>query len=100
MQSGWSDMEKYVSEKREHLANLSLAVNILSRWIFGAGISKRSATPVLIFTGIMKKEFYVGEILEKVLLPFTQSTFPDGDYRFQQDNDPKHKSKFITLFSY
>lgn len=62
-----------------------------------AGISKRSATPVLIFTGIMKKEFYVGEILEKVLLPFTQSTFPDGDYRFQQDNDPKHKSKFITL---
>lgn len=34
-----------------------------------AGISKRSATPVLIFTGIMRKEFYVGEILEKVLLP-------------------------------
>jgi hypothetical protein len=29
--SGWSAMEKYVSEKREHLANLSLAVNILSR---------------------------------------------------------------------
>ena len=43
----------------------------------------------------MKKEFYVGEILEKVLLPFMQMTFPDGDYRFQQDNDPKHKSKFI-----
>ena len=62
-----------------------------------AGISKRSATPVLIFTGIMKKEFYVGEILEKVLLPFTQTTFPDGDYRFQQDNDPKHKSKLINL---
>lgn len=53
-QSGWSAMEKSVSEKREHLANLSLAV--------------------------------------------TQSTFPDSDYRFQQDNDPKHKSKFITLF--
>ena len=62
-----------------------------------AGISKQSATPALIFTGIMKKEFYVGEILEKVLLPFTQSTFPDGDYQFQQDNDAKHKSKFITL---
>ena len=62
-----------------------------------AGISKRSATPVRIFTGVMKK---VGEILEQVLLPFTQSTFPDGDYQFQQDNDPKHKSKFITLFSY
>ena len=60
-----------------------------------AGISKRSATPVLIFTGIMRKEFYVGEILEKVLLPFTHSTFPDGDYRFQQDNDPKHKSKLV-----
>ena len=60
-----------------------------------AGISKPSATPVLIFSGIMKKEFYVGDILEKVLLPFTQTTFPDDDHRFQQDNDPKHKSKLF-----
>ena len=64
------------------------------------GISKHSATLVLIFTGIMKKEFYIGEILEKVLLPFKQSTFPDGDYQFQQDYDPKHKSKFISFFSF
>ena len=58
-----------------------------------AGISSRGATPILIFTGIMRKEFYVEEILDKVLLPFVQSSFSDG-YRFQQDNDPKHKSKF------
>ena len=52
-----------------------------------AGISKRGATPVLIFTGIMKKEYYVEEIFRNVLLPFTQRAFSDG-YRFQQDNDP------------
>lgn len=62
-----------------------------------AGISNRSATPILIFTGIMHKEFYVEEILGKVLLPFTQATFPDG-YHFQQDNDPKHKSKLAMQF--
>ena len=57
-----------------------------------AGISKRGVTLILIFTGIMKKEFYLNKILYKVFLPFTQDTFTDG-YHFQQDNDPKHKSK-------
>ena len=56
------------------------------------GISKRGATSILIFTGIMKKEFYVEAILRDTLLPFVRERFPDG-YRFQQDNDPKHKSK-------
>ena len=59
-----------------------------------AGISTGGATPILIFSGIMKKEFYVNEILGNVLLPYTQAAYPDGGYRFQQDNDPKHKSKF------
>ena len=40
----------------------------------------------------MKKEFYVEAILRNTLLPFVQEFFPDG-YRFQQDKDPKHKSK-------
>lgn len=97
-QSGWCAMEKFVSEKTEHLANLCLTVKYypfkVNIW---SGISKWSATPVLIFTGIVKKEFHIRETLEKVLLPYTQSMFQDGDYWFQKDNNPKHTSQFITL---
>lgn len=57
-----------------------------------ADISKRGATSIVLFTGIMRSEFYVESILRDTLLPFVNQTFPDG-YRFQQDNDPKHKSK-------
>lgn len=56
-----------------------------------AGISARGATDILIFDGIMASDFYVGEILERGLLPFIERAFPDG-YRLFQDNDPKHTS--------
>ena len=58
-----------------------------------AGISTRGASDILLFTGIMRKEFYVDKILRGQLLPFIKECFPNGNYRFQQDNDPKHKSK-------
>ena len=61
-----------------------------------AGISKRGATEILIFSGIMKKEFFVEEILKNTLLPFLKAKFPDH-HRFQQDNDPKHKSKYTDI---
>ena len=63
-----------------------------------AGISKRGVTKILVFTGIMKKEFFVEEILKNTLLPFLTQTYPDGN-RFQQDNDPKHTSK-LNNFRY
>ena len=43
-----------------------------------------------IFRGIMRKEFYVDTILAKYLVPHVTEYFPDGDYRFVQENDPKH----------
>ena len=60
------------------------------------GISNRGASNILIFTGIVKKEFYVKSILQDTFLPFVNTTFPDG-YRFQQDNDPKRKSKTLKF---
>ena len=40
----------------------------------------------------MRSQFYVEAILRDTLVPFVEERFPNG-YRFQQDNDPKHKSK-------
>ena len=36
-------------------------------------------------------------VLKHGLLPFIKSNFPDT-HRFQQDNDPKHKSKYALEF--
>ena len=45
----------------------------------------------------MDAAFYVNEILEKTLLPFINSRFPDG-HRFQQDNNPKYTSRLAQDF--
>lgn len=45
----------------------------------------------------MEKNFFVNEILKDTLLPFVEQVYPDG-HRFQQDNDPKHKSKLAQEF--
>ena len=44
----------------------------------------------------MKKELYV-DILEKTLLPFIHTTYPDG-HRLMQDNDPKHASNYAKTW--
>ena len=63
------------------------------------GISMRGATRLVMFTGIMNAIKY-GQILETGLVPFLRTCFPDGA-RLQQDNDPKHSSKYINrLFKF
>ena len=48
------------------------------------GISKRGATKLVIFNGIMNATRYT-DILRESLLPFVSTVYPDG-HRFQQDN--------------
>lgn len=38
-----------------------------------------------------------GQILQTSLLPFIKEAFPEG-HRMQQDNDPKHTSRYIKRF--
>lgn len=64
-----------------------------------AAISKRGASKIRLFEGIMDSTFYVENILRDALVPFIQSKFGGNDgHRFQQDNDPKHTSKLSKQF--
>lgn len=47
--------------------------------------------------GKMNAVYYVNNILDSVALPWVRSHCPAG-WIFQQDNDPKHKSKIATAF--
>jgi len=56
-------------------------------------ISTRGAACIVIFTGINDAVCF-GQILNASLIPFIEQCFPNG-YRFQMDNDPKHRSVYI-----
>ena len=56
------------------------------------GISKRGTTAVVIFTGIMNATRYT-DIFDMALVPFIKGHYLDG-HQFQQDNDPKHTSRW------
>ena len=58
-----------------------------------AGISKRGATSVIMFTGIMDAE-RLERVYEAGLIPFIREYYPDH-HRLYQDNDPKHCSHRI-----
>ena len=62
-----------------------------------AGISKRGATRICIFDQTMDAQLYI-QILDNFLVPFLEEFFQYADYRFQQDNDPKHTSRLAKQF--
>ena len=61
-----------------------------------AEISKKGATHIVIFSGIMTTTRYA-EILSASLVPFIRKHYPEG-HRLYQDNDPKHTSRYIQRY--
>ena len=62
-----------------------------------AGISMNGRTDLVMFDGIMDAQLYV-RILRAALIPSTRRLYPDGNYLFMQDNDPKHTSRCAREF--
>ena len=60
------------------------------------GISKKGATPIVLFVGILNAT-RLAKIFDAGLVPFVQQVFLTS-HRFQQDNDPKHSSKYIRRY--
>ena len=59
-------------------------------------ISMKGATPLIMFTENLTAVRFA-KILEAGLIPFVRSKFPNK-HKFQQDNDPKHRSHYIQQF--
>ena len=60
------------------------------------GISYRGATQIVILTGVMTA-IRCCTIVEASLIPFIKNVFLKS-HRFQQDNDPKHCSRYTQSF--
>ena len=58
--------------------------------------SRKGVGPLKLITGIMDR-FVYKDILETKMLPYARSNMRRG-WIFQQDNDPKHSSKFGKYF--
>ena len=56
----------------------------------------KGPTPLVMFSGILNATQYA-VILENGLIPFIQKHYPRG-HCLQQNNGPKHRSKFIESF--
>ncbi len=92
VQSSWSRTANVTLGKKDNLYDSLDGRNILPKSTSGVEYRKKSATCIVIFTGILIATRYT-DILDVALVPLLNAQFSNG-HRFQQDNDPKHTSRW------
>ena len=82
----------------KHVPELTRVKHPLKVHVWG-GISRKGATQLLIFNGIMDADFYTDTVLNSTLLPAINHLYPAPlTHRLWQDNDPKHTSRRAKSF--
>ena len=72
-------------------------LNMIRKLWYGVVFAASGVGTLHLIDGILTAKKYQ-KILKFQMLPSSRKLFPDGEFIFQQDNDPKHTSKLVQEY--
>ena len=82
------------AKERYHMECLAPTVKHPAKIMVWGCFATNGTGYLYLINGIMDSAVYKG-IMQDVMIPSAEYLFDDGDYIFQQDNDPKHISNLL-----